>query len=134
MDIVLRTAAEKISGLDRRSAMWFGSSTRCLRPRAEFARRFLGRSLAHRASHDPPRRLASVAMVLAAIGIYGVIYYGVAQRTREIGIRIALARNGRTCSGGLASGSHVVLLGLAIGSPLARRDRCFAPSLRRGGK
>ena len=59
---------------------------------------------------------AGVALLIAAIGIYGVLAYSVNQRTREIGLRMAL---GSTPRGVLqlivGEGMKVVLIGIAIG-------------------
>ena len=59
---------------------------------------------------------ACVAMILAAIGIYGVIAYGVAQRTKEIGIRMALgAQRGDMLRMVLRQSLTIVGIGLAVG-------------------
>src|SRR5690606_5979218 len=59
---------------------------------------------------------AAMAMVLAAIGLYGVISYTVAQRTRELGVRIALgASRGRVAMLVLRQGARLVALGVVIG-------------------
>jgi ABC-type antimicrobial peptide transport system permease subunit len=59
---------------------------------------------------------AGVALALAAIGIYGVISYSVAQRTPEFGIRMALGATGRRVqSGVLGDTLRITLIGAAIG-------------------
>jgi len=64
---------------------------------------------------------AAVALVLSSVGIYGVLSYIVAQRTRDIGIRMALgATQANILSDVLGSGLRLTGIGLAFG--LAGRD------------
>jgi putative ABC transport system permease protein len=61
-----------------------------------------------------------IALVLAAIGIYGLVQYSVAQRTREIGVRLALgARIERVTLMVLGEGFLLAMVGLALGIGLA---------------
>lgn len=60
---------------------------------------------------------AGLALVLASLGLYGVLSYGVAQRTQEIGVRIALgASPGGVAGMVVRQGTRLALLGTVIGA------------------
>lgn len=60
------------------------------------------------------------ALVLAVVGVYGVISYSVGQRTREIGIRMALgARPGRVRNAILVQGLRLIVPSLCVGAAAA---------------
>jgi len=64
--------------------------------------------------------IGAIALVLSAVGVYGVLSYSVAQRTHEIGIRSALgAKRTDVLRLILTDGLKIAAVGLAIGLPLA---------------
>jgi len=63
---------------------------------------------------------AVFSMLLASLGLYGVVSYGVGQRTHEIGIRIAMGADARNVTGLIVGdGFRLALVGAAVGLAIA---------------
>jgi putative ABC transport system permease protein len=81
------------------------------------------RDLLHESMAEPRFRtlllaaFASMAVVLAAVGIYGLISFSVVQRTREIGIRVALgAQPSQVVMPVVREGMTLALAGISLGA------------------
>jgi ABC-type antimicrobial peptide transport system permease subunit len=75
----------------------------------------------------------TLALVLASVGLYGVLSYLVVRRTRSIGIEMALgATEGRVAQGVLTQGLKLTLLGIAVGLPAALAVARFVEGLLYG--
>jgi ABC-type antimicrobial peptide transport system permease subunit len=63
---------------------------------------------------------AAIALVLALVGTYGAFWYAVSERTRELGVRVALGATPRDIvSRVLGASTRLAVAGLAIGLALA---------------
>ena len=78
---------------------------------------------------------AEVALLLAAVGLYGVLHYSVMQREREIGVRIALGATARNIAQIVSARVFaMVLLGATVGLTLGLASERFVASLLYGVK
>jgi len=116
--LVIRTAGDPTTVLPAvKAAIWSVNREQRLTGDTVTLERYMDRLIAQRRFNMSVLALFGVlGLVIAAVGIYGVMAYVVAQRTNEIGVRMALgATRGHVVSMVLRRAAALMLLGLAIG-------------------
>jgi putative ABC transport system permease protein len=119
MTVVVRTDGDPLAYVNSmRSAVWAVDRDQPVSAIRSMARVIEDRVEAYRAVTQVMGTLSLCALLLAAVGIFGMLSYAVSERIHEIGVRMALgAQRGDICRVVLFRGIALVLLGLAIGIP-----------------
>jgi macrolide transport system ATP-binding/permease protein len=115
----------------RATLLQMGRATTGLAPRIHTAEEFYANTyVVYRVVAWVAGILAALALIVAVLGLYGVMAFTVNQRVREIGIRIALgATPGRVVSGILRESLWLVGVGIAVGYGLSLVTTVFARAL-----
>lgn len=121
MTFLLRTTADPISlAAATRTAIHSLDRDQPVDDMKTLARLFIDEMSPFRFAAALMMVFGAIALVLSAVGVYGVMSYGVAQRTQEIGIRIALGAQSRDVLRLIVGqGIKTALIGLVIGVPMA---------------
>ncbi len=123
---LLNTVGQTVSAADPKTAIVFVKTMEQLIDETLWQRRLWGVMLAV---------FAALALLLASVGIYGLLAYSVNQRTREIGVRMALgAQAGNVLWMVMAQGLKLVSAGIVIGLVAALALGRFIGSLLYGVK